>query len=209
MRQNKPQLILAIAGSLLIIAAVWAAWHFEPPTVEARDGSLHSRAHTTIAFEGNFSANGGVSMDGSLHLDTYGSLQSSFDDISLQFFRNDGSVIFGRCFGDLNDSRNLEVDVSTDEQPTYIVFSSPDMWTKTTINDFHVVYYYYDHIRYAVGWWSEPSELRLTSVADHRVKNENSPQSTLLSLRMVRIGELSSIRDPDMLPDDRVLSHHP
>lgn len=122
---------------------------------------VNTRRHTYIDFVGDISSGPSFELNGTLRMDTFGPRQSSFENVSVQLYRNDGSLITSDCLGTLSKSHSLNVSLAADEHPEYVIFASHDFWTEETVDDFQVQYYVRDEGEYRSLNLASPSSLQV------------------------------------------------
>lgn len=89
---------------------------------------------TTIDFDGNMSAeNGTFRMSGEVELGSGNPTQDSYEDIQLELYDTDGTLLAKRHLGTLrNLSQGLPVNISTRSVPKYVILDSPNIWSGQT-----------------------------------------------------------------------------
>ncbi|WEL19004.1 hypothetical protein SVXHr_2867 [Halorhabdus sp. SVX81] len=157
---------MIVAGSFIFI--------FEDSSETNADKQLNPpRQHNIVYFSGDITAEPGFNITGNIQLSGLHQQQTRFDNFSIRLYREDGSLIKSHCMGTLTDNRNLNVSLTSNELPTYVVFASPEFWTKSTVDDFQVAYYYFGNGDYLHIRWTEPSDVSIDIKRHRPCQNAN------------------------------------
>ncbi|WP_275882639.1 hypothetical protein [Halorhabdus sp. BNX81] len=119
------------------------------------------RQHTDVEFDGDISTAPRFNLTGTIEIGGILNEYPSFTNVSIRLYRDNGSIIDSRCLGTISEEQALNVSLTAKEVPKYVIFASPEFWTKSTVDDFQVYYYYLDDTRptYWAGTWGSTTEL--------------------------------------------------
>ncbi|ACV12809.1 hypothetical protein Huta_2648 [Halorhabdus utahensis DSM 12940] len=117
--------------------------------------------HTDIDFDGDISTDPRFNLTGTIEIRGIINGYPSFTNVSIRLYRDNGSIIDSRCLGTISEEQALNVSLTANELPKYVIFASPEFWTKSTVDDFQVDYFYYGNGNYLPITWTEPSDVSI------------------------------------------------
>lgn len=93
-----------------------------------------------VEFYGNITAtDDGFRMNGDLELGGGNPQLDEYREIEVVLYANDGEVLYREELGTLhNKSSRLNVSISSDHMPEYVIFDSPNIWDATGEIDYFV-----------------------------------------------------------------------
>lgn len=118
---------LAIALALLVAVSLSGCF------VEGGEGG-------TLDFEGEIDvSDGNFAMNGHLEYDGWALTADSFRSIVIELYTEDGTLLHRESIGEMrNSSEQLDVAISFDTIPYYIIIDSPDIWGGSTDVPYYV-----------------------------------------------------------------------
>lgn len=102
----------------------------------------HAQIYTNIGFSGEIHSEPNFNMSGRIYMSASGEKNSHFDNVSVRLYTESGDLITYECLGRLELTDDIEISLVVDGDPDYVIITSPDFWTKETVSDFEVDYFY-------------------------------------------------------------------
>lgn len=122
---RKKLLVLLLIGVLLITGC---AYYPSGSEVDITYFGEINASNSTFYMEGRLSSGGGIPE------------QTTYSEVRVLLYAENGSVLFSKPLGDLNaSSGELNVSLSAEKKPYYVVFDSNDFWSETVEVDYFVL----------------------------------------------------------------------